>query len=46
MEITIDTVDNLGAPDINTIIIRSHGISVKVYVETSEMGYNDNGRQQ
>jgi 4-hydroxy-3-methylbut-2-enyl diphosphate reductase IspH len=40
MEITI------AKPDIYTIIIRSHGQSLKVYVETSEMGYNDNGRRQ
>ena len=36
----IDTVDNLSAPGINTIIIRTHGVSPKVYVETSKMGYN------
>ena len=36
----VDTVDNLSSPDINTIIIRTHGVSPKVYVETSKMGYN------
>jgi len=36
----VDAVDNLGAPGINTIIIRTHGVSPKVYVETSKMGYN------
>lgn len=36
----VDTVDSLDAPDINTIIIRTHGVSPKVYVETSKMGYN------
>ncbi len=36
----VDTVDSLDSPDINTIIIRTHGVSPKVYVETSKMGYN------
>ncbi len=36
----INTVDNLSQPDINTIIIRTHGVSPEVYVETGKMGYN------
>lgn len=34
------TVDDLRSPDIRTIIIRTHGVSPKVYAETSKMGYN------
>jgi len=36
----VDTVDNLSSKDISTIIIRTHGVSPNVYVETSKMGYN------
>lgn len=36
----VETVDNLNSKDISTIIIRTHGVSPKVYVETSKMGYN------
>jgi 4-hydroxy-3-methylbut-2-enyl diphosphate reductase len=36
----IDTTDDLHAKDINTLIIRTHGVSPEVYAETSKMGYN------
>jgi 4-hydroxy-3-methylbut-2-enyl diphosphate reductase len=36
----IDTVDDLYSRNINTLIIRTHGVSPEVYTETSKMGYN------
>ncbi len=36
----IHTVETLTSPDIKTIIIRTHGVSPEVYVETTKMGYN------
>ncbi|RJQ23251.1 MAG: 4-hydroxy-3-methylbut-2-enyl diphosphate reductase [Nitrospiraceae bacterium] len=36
----VNTTDNLYAPDIETLIIRTHGVSPEVYTETSKMGYN------
>lgn len=36
----IQPVNTLTSPDIKTIIIRTHGVSPKVFVETSKMGYN------
>ncbi|HDH04519.1 MAG TPA: 4-hydroxy-3-methylbut-2-enyl diphosphate reductase [Nitrospirae bacterium] len=36
----VNTVNDLNSPDIGTIIIRTHGVSPKVYAETSKMGYN------
>ena len=36
----INTTDDLYSKDINTLIIRTHGVSPGVYAETSKMGYN------
>lgn len=36
----VKSVDDLTLPDIRTIIIRTHGVSPRVYDETSKMGYN------
>lgn len=36
----INTTDDLYSKDINTLIIRTHGVSPEVYAETSKMGYN------
>ncbi len=36
----VKTVNDLASPDIETIIIRTHGVSPEVYAETSQMGYN------
>jgi len=36
----VKTVHDLASPDIETIIIRTHGVSPEVYAETSQMGYN------
>ena len=36
----INTTDDLYSKNINTLIIRTHGVSPEVYAETSKMGYN------
>jgi 4-hydroxy-3-methylbut-2-enyl diphosphate reductase len=36
----ISTTDDLYSRNIKTLIIRTHGVSPKVYTETSKMGYN------
>ncbi|UCD34767.1 MAG: 4-hydroxy-3-methylbut-2-enyl diphosphate reductase [Nitrospiraceae bacterium] len=36
----VGAVEDLKAPHIRTIIIRTHGVSPRVYAETSKMGYN------